>query len=604
MNQLLKMKGMYSLFDKKKEAYCLLIGFFCISVQFSFSQNQKIADSLKIIYEIGTIEGVEELELLRNLAFNEVTDLSLALTYADKLVTLAQQESNFLYVYRGYSQKGQTYRLSGDYIKSIDAFFKCSEAAMKLDDKKFEGGSYLYIADVYSEIGNSDNAQIYYAKSIDLLRKTKDSLTLATAFLNAGDEAFNTKNYNLALAYFGESGQIFNDIDYPIGKAYNLGNIGMVYAEQGKDDLAKTNINEAISILEGFEDYYAISEYLTYMSDIYSKQDKVDLAVSYAENSLELAQKQGLKKQLSETNFQLYELHEQMRNYEKSLSYHKTHIVYRDSLINIENIETMADMRTENLVSQKQVQVDLLNQQKRNQLIILGFTGVLLLTLFWYYRSISKEKKRSERLLLNILPEETALELKQYGKVKAKKFDSVTVLFTDFKGFTHYAESLSPEELVESVDFYFSKFDHIIETHGLEKIKTIGDAYMCAGGLHGANNDHAHKMLLAAFDIADFVKESKEQNNKNNARFDIRIGVNTGPVVAGIVGTHKFAYDIWGDAVNVASRMESNSEPGKINISQDTYAIIKDDFKCEYRGEIEVKNRGEMKMYFVNKKTV
>ena len=202
---------------------------------------------------------------------------------------------------------------------------------------------------------------------------------------------------------------------------------------------------------------------------------------------------------------------------------------------------------------------------------------------------------------MNILPEETAAELKQHGAVKAKKYDSVTVLFTDFKGFTNYSEKLSPEALVETVSFYFSKFDEIVEKYGLEKIKTIGDAYMCAGGLHCKTEDHAKRMILAAKEIIAFVDLTKNDGSANELTFDIRIGINTGPVVAGIVGTKKFAYDIWGDTVNVASRMETMSEPGKINIGENTYNIVKDDFDCLYRGEIPVKNRSSLKMYFVNK---
>ena len=139
-----------------------------------------------------------------------------------------------------------------------------------------------------------------------------------------------------------------------------------------------------------------------------------------------------------------------------------------------------------------------------------------------------------------------------------------------------------------------------MEKYGLEKIKTIGDAYMCAGGLHDKTIDHAHSMVSAAFEIVEFVEATKKDVSTSDLTFDIRIGINTGPVVAGVVGTKKFAYDIWGDAVNVASRMESMSEPGRINISENTYALIKEDAECEYRGEIPVKNRGMMKMYFVN----
>ena len=213
---------------------------------------------------------------------------------------------------------------------------------------------------------------------------------------------------------------------------------------------------------------------------------------------------------------------------------------------------------------------------------------------------IAYEKQLSDDLLRNILPEKTAEELKEHGEVKAQKFDLVSVLFTDFKGFTSYSTNLSPEVLVETIGFYFSKFDAIIEKHGLEKIKTIGDAYMCAGGLPFPTDDHAENMVKAAMEIAEFVAETKKNVKATEMNFDVRIGINTGPVVAGVVGAKKFAYDIWGDTVNIASRMESNSEPGKINISENTYALIKDQFDCEYRGELDVKNKGVMKMYFVN----
>jgi class 3 adenylate cyclase len=237
--------------------------------------------------------------------------------------------------------------------------------------------------------------------------------------------------------------------------------------------------------------------------------------------------------------------------------------------------------------------------------LIILLVSSLAITLYRKYGYVSKtniiiseERDKSDNLLKNILPDETAQELKQSGAVQAKRFESVTVMFTDFKGFTSYAEHMSPEELVESVDFYFSAFDKIIEKHGLEKIKTVGDAYMCAGGLPFPTDDHPIKAIQAAKEIIEFVRKSKIGNVKR-APFDVRVGINTGPVVAGVVGTKKFAYDIWGDTVNIASRMESNSEIGKINVSGNTYELIKDQYQCEYRGNIPVKNRGNMDMYFV-----
>jgi len=212
------------------------------------------------------------------------------------------------------------------------------------------------------------------------------------------------------------------------------------------------------------------------------------------------------------------------------------------------------------------------------------------------------EKKKSDDLLLNILPEEVADELKAKGSAEAKQFHEVTVMFTDFKGFTQISEKLSPKELVSEIDTCFKAFDHIITRHNIEKIKTIGDSYMCAGGLPVVNNTHAEDVVKAALEIQQFMNQHLQQrSNEHRAAFEIRIGIHSGPVVAGIVGVKKFAYDIWGDTVNIASGMESSGEAGKINISGSTYQLVKDKFECLHRGKIQAKNKGEVDMYFVEK---
>lgn len=217
-------------------------------------------------------------------------------------------------------------------------------------------------------------------------------------------------------------------------------------------------------------------------------------------------------------------------------------------------------------------------------------------------KRITKEKKRSDELLLNILPEETAEELKATGTAKAKGFDLVTVLFTDFKNFTQASEKLSPAELVEEINYCYSEFDKIITRHGIEKIKTIGDSYMCAGGLPVTNSTHPQDVVMAGLEMQTFIiKHKADRISRNEPYFDLRCGIHTGPVVAGIVGIKKFAYDIWGDTVNTASRMESSGEIGKVNISGTTYELIKDKFDCTHRGMIEAKNKGQIEMYFVEK---
>lgn len=217
-------------------------------------------------------------------------------------------------------------------------------------------------------------------------------------------------------------------------------------------------------------------------------------------------------------------------------------------------------------------------------------------------RVIEKEKENSESLLLNILPHAVADELKTNGSAKPRLYQEVSVGFTDFSGFTMISEKLSPEELVHKLDEIFYQFDLIIEKYGLQRIKTIGDAYMFASGLPEETPDHASKIVEAALDIRDYIEVHNRELSPNEENWNIRIGVNTGPVVAGVIGIKKFAYDIWGDTVNLAARMESSGEIGKVNISGSTYDLVKDQFSTEYRGKIAAKNKGEVDMYFVERR--
>jgi adenylate cyclase len=600
----------------------LILNFMVGGTIICVAQDQKIADSLikKLKEHQRADKDSLRLYLLSDISFYHQNPDS-ALYYA-RLILKETDDSYWLY--NAYYNEGSALRMQGNLNGALEAYFKSLELAIiarKTGGK--EATSNMAIGDVYSISGAHNNAVKYYSKCIDIYRELSDSLNLATALFNTGDEYLTQDSLKVALPYFKESGDIFEGLDYAYGLAYNLGNMGMLYAKQGDDAKAMLNINKAVEILEEAQDYYAISEYLTYMSDIYLNRGNTSEALEYAKRSLQLAKKYGLKDQIGDSNLLLSELYEKQGDQITAYKYYKDHIVYRDSVQNVAKVQEMADLRTNFEVSQKQTELDLKetalnlsNQQKKNQRIVILATAIALfliglLAVGLYRRNkfiqrtkkiIEDEKERSDNLLLNILPEETAQELKDSGSVTAKKYESVTVLFSDFKGFTSYSETLSPEALVETIGFYFSKFDAIIEKYGLEKIKTIGDAYMCAGGLPFPSDNHAENMIKAAMEITEFVAKTKSDVNAKALNFDIRVGINTGPVVAGVVGAKKFAYDIWGDTVNIASRMESASEPGKINISENTYEIIKGHFDCEYRGELAAKNKGKMKMYFVNAK--
>ncbi|AFM02617.1 family 3 adenylate cyclase [Bernardetia litoralis DSM 6794] len=215
-------------------------------------------------------------------------------------------------------------------------------------------------------------------------------------------------------------------------------------------------------------------------------------------------------------------------------------------------------------------------------------------------KEIELERQKSDTLLLNILPEETAQELKETGHAQPHSYELVTVLFTDFKGFTQISEKLSPEELVKKLEYCFTEFDKICDANNLEKIKTIGDAYMCAGGVPVANASNPKDAVNAGLEMQKFMAKWKTTQEKlGEPTFELRLGIHTGSVVAGVIGKNKFAYDIWGDTVNLAARMESSGQIGKVNISETTYKHVKNDFECEHRGKIIAKNKGEIDMYFV-----
>lgn len=575
------------------------------------AQDTPLLDSLKAVY-IAKPEMREDPGFLLDLA-NEEKSPDSSLKYSGKAIKLLDSTDSRALWHRAYQIQGVNWRLKGEFDKSLDYLFKSIAVAEEMNDPIKLGTTNVEIGNTYSESGNFTNSTTYYDRGLDYIRESGDTLYLGMALYNVGDDLFDKGQLDSSLVYTQEARGIFRKYNKDLYEAYSLGNLGRIYAGQGDSRRGERYLDEAILILEKVEDYNAITDFLFSMAAVHLNRKNYQAAIDYAERSLEAANTYKLKPDLENIHLMLSNLYEQVGNIPEAYEHYKSHVTYKDSIRNIESVEEMANLRTDFEIAQKQIEVDLLNEQRANQrniviAVCIALFLIMLLAFGLYRRNqhigrtkkiIEKEKNRSELLLLNILPQETAMELKEKGKVQAKRFEAVTILFTDFQNFTHFSENLPPEELVKSVDFYFSKFDEIVEQHGLEKIKTVGDAYMCAAGVPFPVEDHAEKILLAACDMVKFVKEASKINAPEETRFEIRIGINSGPVVAGVVGSKKWAYDIWGDAVNIAARMETCSQSGEINISENTYELIKEKFDCHYRGEIMVKNKGMMKMYFV-----
>ena len=511
------------------------------------------------------------------------------------------------------SNIGSVYFDQGDDANALDNYLKSLKISEQISDSFRIATALGNIGNVYlNKNATLDKALSYYLKALPISYKLGDDNLVGTTTVGIGEVYFKKENYDSALFYFNKSLIAYNGTE---AVPYSLNQIGRLYTKRKNFDLAVQNHTEAFNLGKKLDAKLDMIQSLLGLGVAYEASGNFMKAIesySEAENiSLAIGSKGD---ELKETYQGLASCFSQVNDYNNAFKYQTLLTGLKDTLYNIASDKKLASLQFDFDIQKKQGQIDLLTKDQelkekeisRQKLVRNGFVGGFLVVLifggvvFKQRNKIASAKKRSDELLLNILPEETAEELKATGTAKAKGFEMVTVLFTDFKNFTLASEILSPEELVEEINHCFSEFDRIISKYNIEKIKTIGDAYMCAGGLPVANTTNPVDVIHAGLEMVDFIARNKAERQANGQPFfELRLGIHTGPVVAGIVGIKKFAYDIWGDTVNTASRMESSGEVGRVNISGTTYEIVKDNFNCIHRGKIEAKNKGQIDMYFV-----
>lgn len=517
-----------------------------------------------------------------------------------------------------------------DYPQALELSLKSLKISEEIQDKRLMGGNLTNIGIIYDDQGDLGKAMEQHTKALKIFEGLNDKLTVATSLSNIGLIYKEQKDYGNALETLFKALKIGEELGnkHTISKVH--GYIGDVYIGAKNYSKALEYLNIAEKIDEELGDKSGCAEklqsiglaYLAMTKDSSSqskdakstnnaKLHNLAKAIEYFSQSAAIHKQIGNIKDLSENYRDLSTSFELSGNYKDALENHKQYMINKDSVFSQQNKEKLKklEIKRDIELKDKQIQIDKLEVAKKRNESIFYISGILLLLLVivFMYRNynlqkrsnalLSKEKKISEDLLLNILPSEVANELKEKGSAEAKYFDNVTVLLTDFVNFSSAGEQMSPQELVNELDVCFKAFDNIIGKYSIEKIKTIGDAYLAVAGLPLPDEHHAVNTLYAAIEINSYIQNRRKQ--LGNKAFEVRIGIHSGSIVAGIVGLKKFAYDIWGDTVNVAARMEQHSEPGKINISQTTYDLIKDKFTCTCRGEIEAKNKGKLGMYFV-----
>jgi len=511
-----------------------------------------------------------------------------------------------------FSNLGVIYLNQTDDTKAIEYFLQSLKIAEELNDS-------LRIATVLSNIGSVyvhkkstyKNAIEYFHKSLPISEALNDQVILGTVYVNLGEIYYEKEMLDSSLYYLQKSLVVYKGSEnIPYSYIY----IGKVYAKKGDFINAILNQNLAFEMAQKLNGKLDMTKALLALGNTYKQKGEIKKAILYFQNGIDIATEIKATNELKDLYQGISASYSSLADYNNAFKYQSLLLNIKDTIYNNETDKKLGSMMFNFEIEKKEGQINLLTKDKKIQeqtiqrqkmirnSFIIGFAIVIIFAgIFLKQRNkISKEKQRSEELLLNILPEETAEELKNTGTATAKSYDSVSVLFTDFKDFTKLSELLTPKELVAEISECFSAFDAIMHQYGIEKIKTIGDAYMAAGGLPTANHSHPVDVVKAAIAIREFMAEQKiKKEAEGKLFFRIRIGVHTGPVVSGVVGTKKFAYDIWGDTVNTASRMESSGEPGKVNISETTYQLIKDNFNCTYRGKLAAKNKGEIDMYFV-----
>lgn len=488
----------------------------------------------------------------------------------------------------------------------------------KLKDKAALSTTLINIGLISHEHKKEDEALAYFLKALKILEEIGNKKVMTGCLTNIGIVYFERKDYEKAVAYFKQSLALNEEIGNKKGISEVLHNLGAVLDRQGKFVEAIEFFEKAAKMQVELDDLQGLA--FTYYSIGTSSLalKKYDNALDYCHKGFALAEKLNTLIEQEKTCGCLYDAYNAKGDYKNALKYYQYKVAIKDSMFNEENTKEITRIEMQYDFDKKEA-AEKAKQEKKDamaaaaltkQLLVRnsfigGFAIVLIFAIIFFRQrnKISKEKARSEALLLNILPGQVAEELKLHGEAAPKYFEQVTVLFTDFKDFTALSEKLSPKELIKELNECFSVFDQICETYQVEKIKTIGDAYMAAGGLPIPNKTNATDVLKAAVEMRNYIEKQKiSRKELGQNYFDIRIGIHTGPVIAGIVGVKKFQYDIWGDAVNTASRLESSCEIGKINISEQTFLLVKDNpaFTFMARGKVHAKGKGEIEMYYAS----
>jgi adenylate cyclase len=573
--------------------------------------------ALEMQREKGDLESVAS--TLNNIGLNYKMrgNYDKAIEYYEQTVRIDEELGKGNEIAKTLNNIGMVYRTWGKYDKAVEYFERSLRLKNSLNDLPGASKTLNNMGLVYTDWKKYDQAIMNFRESLKIEQSLGNDGDAAIRLNNLGRVYFCQSQYDSALAYFKMALDIQNrvqDMDQ-IALAYN--NMGKVYLAQNKNKDAALYISLAMDIYDKLGKEEEKSTVLANLSDINRAMGLYGKALQLLDSSTVIAGKLSHKKQLQQNYLYYSDIYSDLGNYEKSLDYYKKYTKEKDSVYTDNVLRQLSDFQIKYETEKKENEIQLLKQNEmiqglalkketlfRNSMLAVSGLLLALAGLIFYgfqlkkkdNRIIAGAREKSDQLLLNILPAGVANDLKEKGKTEPQLFENVTACFVDIVNFTEKSTELEPVILIEELNQIFTAFDSIIEKHSCERIKTIGDSYLAVSGLPLPDPMHAFKIVSCCVDMIRFIRK---RNSESPYKWEIRVGVHSGEVIAGVVGVKKYIYDVFGDTINTASRMESNSEPMKVNISESTFMLVKDEFETEPRGALEVRGKGKLRMYFV-----
>lgn len=539
---------------------------------------ENFKSSLEIYKELEDTDGISKQLGYLGIVNMNLSNFTSALDYYQQALKLDKEEGNTIRVAKQLGNIGIVYTNLNDYKKAMEYNKRALKISEEVGDKISISRQLGSIALNYTHLKNYKKALDYYQRALQIDEEENNHKGVAIKLGNIGILFLDSNNYKEANKYFVKALKKNEDMGSVRGVAINLSNLSEFHYRLTQDSI----INNPKYNKEGLN---------------LNKRFNMNKALEYGTQAEKLGSEIGAKRQLIEIYHILDKANESIGNYEIAYNYQTKWVTLKDSIFSIEKTTEIANLESnkENEIKAKELKVkDLEIQRKDNEqtAMIVGLIAFMIVLII-----IVLQRRKSEKLLLNILPYKIAKRLKRNEKNIADRFENVSIIFVDIVGFTTYSRETEPEQIVTALNDIFTRFDMLSFKHGLEKIKTIGDCYMAVAGLPEPNQNHAHSTALFAMEAKDIMHNYVTPDGK---KLQFRIGVDSGPVVAGVIGESKFSYDLWGDAVNMASRMESTGLPNEIQVTGNFLKLIEGKgIKFKERGVVDIKGKGMITTYLL-----